>query len=91
MTVPATFNEKLLLGNGLLITPLSDSNNPEKMQRSLRDIVHQIDNERDLQTYIKGHSSRIPSRSGDIEYKQHPVSIICPSIEVQLVANENRL
>ncbi|KAF2104734.1 RhoGAP-domain-containing protein [Rhizodiscina lignyota] len=70
----ATFNEKLLLSNGLLITPLGDPNSPEKTQRSLRDIVHQIDNERDLQTYIKGHASKVPSRSTEIKYEQHPGS-----------------
>ncbi len=63
-----------MLGNGLLITPLGDPNSPEKGQKSLREMVHNIDNERDMQTYLKGHVSKVPSKSAQIKYEQHPVS-----------------
>lgn len=68
----ATFNEKLLLSNGLLITPLSDPNAPGKGGKSLRDIANQIDNQRDLHQYIRNHSSKVPSRPKEISYEQHP-------------------
>ena len=40
----------------------------------MRDAVLEIDNDKDLHTYILGHTSKIPSRTDDIAYKQHPVS-----------------
>lgn len=65
----ATFNEKLILGNGLAVTPFSDRDNAGS-QRSLRDIVHGIDNETDFNTYMRGHVNKIV-RPNDIQYEQH--------------------
>ena len=66
----ATFNERLMLGNGLLVSPLNEPNAPQ--QRSMRDLVMHIDNQQDFQSYIRGHGAKIPPRSGEIEYRQHP-------------------
>jgi hypothetical protein len=67
----ATFNERLMLGNGLLVSPFNEPNAPQK--RSMRELVLQIDNQQDFQGYIRSFGARIPPRSGDIEYKPHPV------------------
>lgn len=67
----STFNEKLLLGNGLAVSPLTDSNGP-RTQRSLRDLVIDIDNEKDFHSYISSHASKIPARPSEIRYEQHP-------------------
>lgn len=67
----ATFNEKLLLGNGLAVTPLTDKDTVGA-QRSLRDIIYDIDNETDFNSYMRGHASKIPARASEIKYEQHP-------------------
>lgn len=67
--MPASFNERLLLGNGLCVSPLKGQN--EQVPRSLRDVVFQIDNEKDLDSYVASHASKV-SNAGDIEYKPHP-------------------
>lgn len=67
----ATFNEKLLLGNGLAVTPLNDKSGPGG-GRSLRDVIQEIDNETDFNTYMRGHLGKIPARPSDIKYEQHP-------------------
>ena len=72
--MPATFNEKLLLGNGLAVSPLPPSDSSAPAQRSLRDTVLQIDNHADFSNYISSHVSKIPVRTSDIKYEQHPVS-----------------
>ncbi|KAE9973089.1 hypothetical protein BLS_003757 [Venturia inaequalis] len=66
----ATFNERLLLGNGLLISPLNDANSPQ--QKSMRELVSEIDNDNDFSSYVKSFSSKIPGRAVDLEYKKHP-------------------
>ena len=71
----ASFNERLLLGNGLCVSPLKGQN--EQGPRSLRDVVFQIDNERDLNGYIASHASRVPN-TGDIAYKPHPTLAVQP-------------
>ena len=67
----ATFNEKLLLGNGLAVTPLTDRDTAGS-QRSMRDIIYEIDNDTDFHGYIQGHKSKIPARPSEIKYEQHP-------------------
>lgn len=71
--VPASFNEKLLLSNGLNISPIKGQegmNNP----RSLRDAVYAIDNEKDFSNYISSFGSKVPPRSADIKYERNAVS-----------------
>ncbi|KAI4124122.1 MAG: hypothetical protein LQ338_004968 [Usnochroma carphineum] len=53
----ASFNEKLLLSNGLCVSPLKGQNsNPS--QRSLREVVFQINNTEDLNSYIASFSTK---------------------------------
>lgn len=66
----ATFNEKLLLGNGLLVQPLSETSNT---QRSLRDLVLDIDNERDFNTFVGAEHGRIPARTSDLTFQKSHV------------------
>ena len=67
----ATFNEKLLLGNGLAVTPLTDKDSGSS-QRSMRDVIYEIDNDTDFHSYVRGHMSKIPARASEIKYEQHP-------------------
>lgn len=67
----ATFNEKLLLGNGLAVSPLSEKEGP-MAQKSLRDLIVEIDNERDFNNYIASHSGKVPPKPAEIKYEKHP-------------------
>jgi hypothetical protein len=63
-----SFNEKLILGSGLLISPLGDG---DPTRKSLRDIVAKIDNDFDFKAYVAGHAGQVPGVK-DIKYEQHP-------------------
>ena len=67
----ATFNEKLLLGNGLAVSPLNDKDSVS-VQRSLRDLVTDVDNDRDFHNYVSSFSGRIQPPT-EIKYEQHPL------------------
>ncbi|MCJ1260968.1 hypothetical protein MMC22_000832 [Lobaria immixta] len=67
----ASYNEKLLLENGLCVSPLKGQNDGQ-MSRSLRDVVYQIDNGRDLHNYLSSFASKVVSKSTDIRYERHP-------------------
>lgn len=71
LTSLASFNERLLLGNGLCVSPLKGPGS-DQGSRSLRDVVFQIDNSRDLNNYISGFASKV-GNTGDIKYERHPV------------------
>lgn len=64
----ATFNEKLLLSNGILVAPTNNPGEPEAA--SLREIFYKVDNDKDLTSFITGHASKIP-RPPEIKYQQH--------------------
>ncbi|KAH6677663.1 hypothetical protein B0J14DRAFT_475762 [Halenospora varia] len=68
----ASFNEKLLLSNGLNISPLKGSEQGSQ-PRSLREVVHAINNERDLSNYLSSFASKISPRSNEITYEKNPV------------------
>jgi hypothetical protein len=68
---PASFNEKLVLSNGLSISPLKQG--PET--RSLRESVLAIDNDKDLNEYLSGQHPRLPPRTGLPKYERNHVGI----------------
>jgi hypothetical protein len=71
LTLQASFNERLLLGNGLIISPLNDG---ENQRRSMRDIVSQINNENDFNSYVTSFSHQVPAPK-EIKYEKHPVRL----------------
>ncbi|KAG4443317.1 hypothetical protein IFR05_001186 [Cadophora sp. M221] len=68
----ASFNEKLLLSNGLNVSPLK-GNESVSQPRSLREAVYAIDNEKDLSNYISSFASKVPARTSEIRYEKNPV------------------
>lgn len=67
----ASFNEKLLLSNGLNISPLRGNEN--STQRSLREVVHSIDNEKDLSSYVASFANKVAPKGPEIVYQKNPV------------------
>ncbi|KAG9234085.1 hypothetical protein BJ875DRAFT_462606 [Amylocarpus encephaloides] len=67
----ASFNEKLLLSNGLTVSPLDD--HEQKKHRSLREVVHAINNEKDLSDYLSGFTSKVGPRNAELRYERHAV------------------
>lgn len=71
----AAFNEKLLLSNGLCISPIRlPGSESAPMSRSLRVAVSSVDNDKDLNDYISAYYPKVPARTADIKYERHPVS-----------------
>ncbi|MCJ1464676.1 hypothetical protein MMC07_003289 [Pseudocyphellaria aurata] len=67
----ASYNEKLLLANGLCVSPLKGQSDGQS-HPSLRDVVYQIDNGRDLHDYLSSFASKVEPKSTDIRYERHP-------------------
>ncbi|KAK2058506.1 RhoGAP-domain-containing protein [Colletotrichum caudatum] len=67
----ASFNEKLLLSNGLSISPIKGhgSGGP----RSLREAVMAINNEKDLHDYLISHYSKVANHNGEVKYEKNPI------------------
>lgn len=87
LTVLATFNEKLLLSNGLCISPIKAPEASQRSQtRSLRDVIREIDNEMDLRSYVSDFASRVGPRHADSRYESYPVGLIVSSLAKAVLA-----
>lgn len=69
----ASFNEKLLLSNGLSISPLKTGNASRPESMSLREIVSNVDAQRDLNEFLVANHNKVPPRTGEPKYERHPV------------------
>ncbi|KAK1590780.1 RhoGAP domain-containing protein [Colletotrichum navitas] len=67
----ASFNEKLLLSNGLSISPIKGHGSGGS--RSLREAVMAINNEKDLHDYLVSHYSRVANNNGEVKYEKNPI------------------
>ncbi|KAI1436402.1 hypothetical protein GGR50DRAFT_232482 [Xylaria sp. CBS 124048] len=68
----ASFNEKLLLSNGLVISPLKNTS-PGQHPHSLKEVIHAIDNKKDLEDYISSFHSNLPAKAAELKYERNPV------------------
>ncbi|OAA75235.1 Rho GTPase-activating protein domain protein [Akanthomyces lecanii RCEF 1005] len=69
----AAFNEKLLLGNGLIVYPFKNQPGETTPQpRSLRQAVSSINNERDLNEFVSAQLSKV-THTSEVKYEKNPV------------------
>jgi Rho GTPase-activating protein RGD1 len=69
----ASVNEKLLLGNGLCVSPLKNQQNGTTSEsRSLREVAYNIDNDKDFRDHILSFANQPGTRTSDIKYEKHP-------------------
>lgn len=69
----AAFNEKLLLGNGLIVSPFRNQGAEHASQpRSLRQAVAAIDNARDFDEFVASQYSKVQPTT-EVKYERNPV------------------
>lgn len=94
LTFIATFNEKLLLGQGLSISPLKDAASSGAVgPRSLYDVIGQIDNQKDFQDFVLSHEGNPGAvASEEVKYERHPVcltpAVLCSATHVLDTCNQ---
>ena len=72
----ALLNETYLLNNGTSISPMApQADGQGGPQKSLREIVSQIDNDKDLHTYVMSFASKVVSKPLETKYERHPVGL----------------
>ncbi|KAF2805261.1 Rho GTPase-like protein activator [Mytilinidion resinicola] len=69
------FNEKLLLNNGMAVSPVNIGETAGNLPPSLREIVFKIDNEKDFHQFVTSHTGKIPAKQGDYKYVKHPTLV----------------
>ncbi|EAW09221.1 putative Rho GTPase activator (Rgd1) [Aspergillus clavatus NRRL 1] len=90
----ATFNEKLLLGQGLSITPLDDGTGGSAIApKSLYEVVRQIDNQKDFQDFILSYEHNPGAVTSDqIQYQRHPTlgGTSAPAVAASQTSTQNK-
>lgn len=69
----ASFNEKLLLSNGLVISPLKNHSNLGQHSRSLKEVIQAVDNAKDLEDHLVSFHSQVPPTGNEPRYERNPV------------------
>lgn len=64
--------EKLLLSKGLCVSPLRNGPSNSTGSKSLREVVHEVDGQKDFNDYILSFSTGAHS-TADVQYERHPV------------------
>ncbi|KAF4979345.1 hypothetical protein FZEAL_4431 [Fusarium zealandicum] len=69
----ASFNERLLLSNGLNVSPIhGPGGQSSTSQRSLRQAASSIDNDKDLNDYVVAQHRTMPANAGEVKYERNP-------------------
>lgn len=68
----ASFNEKLVVNNGQVVSPQPLKGSTSQPSPSINQLIYQINNERDFDDYILKHASKVPSVRTDLQYIKHP-------------------
>ncbi|RKF57958.1 RHO GTPase-activating protein RGD1 [Erysiphe neolycopersici] len=68
----ASFNEKLLLSNGLNVHPIKEFD-VANQTRSLRDAIYSIDNDKDFNDYLMSFANKISPRISEIKYQRNSI------------------
>ncbi|KAF1841439.1 RhoGAP-domain-containing protein [Cucurbitaria berberidis CBS 394.84] len=75
----ASFNEKLVVNNGQVVSPQPLKGSSVQAPPSVNQLIYQINNERDFDDYILQHASKAPVSKTELQYVKHPTQAPTPS------------
>ncbi|KAF1838476.1 RhoGAP-domain-containing protein [Decorospora gaudefroyi] len=75
----ASFNEKLVVNNGQVISPQPLKGTSAQPPPSINQLIYQINNERDFDEYILSHASNAPLARAELQYVKHPTQALTRS------------
>jgi hypothetical protein len=71
-TAVASFNEKLVVNNGQVVSPQPLKGATTQGPPSINQMIYQINSERDFDEYILSHASKAPMAKSELQYLKHP-------------------
>lgn len=71
LTSTASFNEKLVVNNGQVVSPQPLKGNPAQPSPSVNQLVYQINNDKDFEDFILKNATKI-SVKPELHYVKHP-------------------
>ncbi|EOA81254.1 uncharacterized protein SETTUDRAFT_122821 [Exserohilum turcica Et28A] len=68
----ASFNEKLVVNNGQVVTPQPLKGSTAHTPPSINQIIYQINNERDFDEFVLSQANKGPLSKAELQYVKHP-------------------
>ncbi|CAZ80888.1 unnamed protein product [Tuber melanosporum] len=70
----AQFNEKLLLHNGLSVSPIRTDDADSRGAQSMRDVINMINNDKDFESFVLDLANKVhpPAKNQEVRYERHP-------------------
>ncbi|KAF2820005.1 RhoGAP-domain-containing protein [Ophiobolus disseminans] len=68
----ASFNEKLVVNNGQVVSPQSLKGSSVQAPPSVNQLIYQINNDRDFDDYILKNAAKAPLVKSELQYLKHP-------------------
>ncbi|KAF2034419.1 RhoGAP-domain-containing protein [Setomelanomma holmii] len=68
----ASFNEKLVVTNGQVVSPQPLKGSSVQPPPSVNQLVYQINNEKDFDEYVLKHAAKAPIVKSELQYVKHP-------------------
>jgi hypothetical protein len=72
LTSSASFNEKLVVNNGQVVSPQPLKGSSDHSLHSINQLVYQINNDKDFDDYIMQHAAKAPLTRPELHYVKHP-------------------
>ncbi|KAF2477269.1 GTPase activating protein [Lindgomyces ingoldianus] len=86
----ASFNEKLVVNNGQVVSPQGLRGTTGQPPPSMNQVIYQINNDKDFDDFILKHSSKIPSVRSELQYVKHPTLAPAQTKPTPLPSNDTR-
>ncbi|KAH7079250.1 hypothetical protein BKA63DRAFT_408079 [Paraphoma chrysanthemicola] len=68
----ASFNEKLVVNNGQVVSPQPLKGSSVQPPPSVNNLIYQINNEKDFDEYVLKHAAKAPLAKSELQYVKHP-------------------
>jgi len=72
LTRAASFNEKLVVNNGQVVSPQPLKDSSALAPSSMNQLIHRINNDRDFDEFILANASKAPLARSELQYVKHP-------------------
>ncbi|RAR00703.1 RhoGAP-domain-containing protein [Stemphylium lycopersici] len=83
----ASFNEKLVVNNGQVVTPQPLKGSAAHAPPSINQLIYQINNEKDFDDFVLSQASKAPLHKSELQYVKHPTQSLTRSHQTPPTAN----
>jgi hypothetical protein len=71
----ASFNEKLVVSNGQVVSPQAPKGTTAQPAPSINHLIYQINNDKDFDDYVLKNASNVPLVHSELQYVKHPTQM----------------